>query len=160
MSEPPEVETHDYLPDLDRARKDGVLTTSSALTHMTRGTLRWRIESGRWQQPCRGIVVAHSGPLTSEQKLWVASLWAGPGAALGGLTAAKLWGLRGFDDTDDTIHVVLPPGREQKAGRPRDNRLKLQGYDTLRYAAFAIRYCSGYVAAQIRTSLRDSGIEC
>jgi hypothetical protein len=46
------------------------------------------------------------------------------------------------------------------ADMDRDNQFKLQGYNTLRYAAFAIRYCPGYVAAQIRTSLRDSGIEC
>ncbi len=85
---------------------------------MTPDALRWRVESGRWQRPCRGIVIAHSGPLTSGQKLWVASLWAGPGAALGGLTAARLWGLRGFDEADDTIHVVLPPGRERRTGRP------------------------------------------
>jgi len=304
------------LPDLDRARKDGVFTTSSALAGMTRGALRWKIESGRWQQPCRGIVVAHSGPLSKEQRLWVATLWAGPGAALGGLTAARLWGLRGFDDADDTIYIVLPPGREQKSGRPplplivhysrnlsqcdvhpgrqpprtrvarslvdaaswrlsdrgaqavlaagvqqglilpghlareldrntqvrrhmlmaqtvgdisggsralseldflnyvvrpfglpmpdrqvprvdpngrrrwldalwekarliveidgaghadilqywadmdRDNGLKLQGYSTLRYASFTVRYCPDYVASQIRMSLRDRGVEC
>lgn len=49
---------------------------------------------------------------------WLPPYGRGPGLALGGLTAAKLWGLRGFDDTDDTIHVMLPPGREQKTGRP------------------------------------------
>ena len=46
------------------------------------------------------------------------------------------------------------------ADMDRDNQFKLQGYNTLRYAAFAIRYHPDYVAAQIRTSLRDSGVEC
>lgn len=309
--------TFECFPDLDRARKAGVLTTSSALAGMTRDALRWRIKSGRWQQPCRGTFVTHSGPLTSEQRLWIASLWGGPGAAIGGLTAARLWGLRGIDEKDDAIHLVLPPGRERKevtrppfrvivhysrylgeadvhparqpprmrtarsivdaaawhatdrgafailaagvqqglvlplhldaelnrnkrvrrrtgmteiigyieggchsiaeldfgpcvirpygipepnrqvprtdangrrrwldvvwekaklivevdgaahadilqywADMDRDNALKLEGYDTLRYAAFAVRYCSEYVAGQIRQGLNARGIEC
>jgi len=117
MAESREVKTQGCFPDLDRARQDGVLTTTSALADLTPDALRWRIESGRWQQPYRGIVVAHSGPLTTEQKHWVACLWAGPGAVLGGLTAARLWGLRGFDDTDETIYLLLPPGRERKTGQ-------------------------------------------
>jgi hypothetical protein len=110
--------TREFCPDLDRAFQDGVLTTRSALARMTPDALQWRVESGRWQQPCRGVMVAHSGPLTAEQRLWVAALWAGPGAALGGLTAARLWGLRGFDANDDAIELVLPPGRERKLERP------------------------------------------
>jgi hypothetical protein len=85
---------------------------------MTPDALQWRIESGRWQQPCHGVVVSHSGPLTREQELWVACLWAGPGAALSGLTAARLWGLRGFDANEDAIELILPPGRERKLARP------------------------------------------
>ena len=108
----------EFRPDLDLAFQDGVLTTRSALARMTPDALQWRIESGRWQQPCRGVVVAHSGPLTTEQQLWVATLWAGPGAALGGLTAARLWGLRGFDANADAIELILPPGRERKLARP------------------------------------------
>jgi hypothetical protein len=107
-----------FRPDLDRAFHDGVLTTSSALARMTPDALQWRIESGRWQQPCRGVVISHSGPLTREQELWVACLWAGPGAALGGLTAARLWGLRGFDANQDAIELILPPGHERKPTRP------------------------------------------
>ena len=110
--------TREFRPDLDRAFADGVLTTRSALARMTPDALQWRIDSGRWQQPCRGVMVSHSGPLTSEQKLWVAYLWAGPGAALGGLTAARLWGLRGFDANDDAIELILPPGSERKLARP------------------------------------------
>src|SRR5262249_30427134 len=96
-----------------------VLTTRSALARMTPDALQWRIESGRWQQPCRGVVVAHSGPLTADQKLWVATLWAGPGAALGGLTAARLWGLRGFEANEDAIELVPPPGRDRKPVQPQ-----------------------------------------
>jgi very-short-patch-repair endonuclease len=110
--------TREFRPDLDQAFQDGVLTTRSALARMTPDALQWRIASGRWQQPCRGVMVAHSGPLTREQELWVACLWGGPGAALGGLTAARLWGLRGFDANDDAIELILPPGRERKLAGP------------------------------------------
>jgi hypothetical protein len=87
---------------------DEVLDTSSALDYLSPATLRWRLASGRWQQPCRGVVVAHSGPLTPQQTLRVAVLWAGKGAALAGLTAARLQGFRGFDEKADSIHVLIP----------------------------------------------------
>ncbi len=98
--------------------QDGVLTTSSALAYMTPGALSWQLKSGRWQQPCRGIVVAQSGPMTTTQHLWVAFLWAGPGSALAGLTAARLHGLRGFDARDEPIYLVRPPGRALRTTRP------------------------------------------
>jgi hypothetical protein len=34
--------------------QDGVLRVDSAMTYLTRDALRWRVTSGRWQQPCRG----------------------------------------------------------------------------------------------------------
>jgi hypothetical protein len=98
--------------------QDGVLDTSSALSYMSAEALRWRLKSGRWQQPCRGIVVAQSGPLSSMQLLRVAVLWAGPGAALGGLTAARLHGFRGFDDKNDALHVIRPVGRARRSIEP------------------------------------------
>jgi hypothetical protein len=98
--------------------QDEVLDTQTALKHMSRETLRWRIKSGRWQQPCRGIVVAHSGPLTQRQRLWVATLWGGSGAALAGLTAARLSGLRGFDRDQEAIHLLRPVSRKVRASAP------------------------------------------
>lgn len=56
-----------------------MLSVGAATQYLTEDALRWRVSSGRWQQPCRGIVVAHSGPLTEIQALRVAVLWAGPG---------------------------------------------------------------------------------
>lgn len=99
------------------ARNDGVLKTRSALAHLSPGALRWRLESGRWQQPCRGVVVAHSGPLTDMQILRVAVIWAGRGAALAGLTAARLQGFRGFDEKADSIHLLLPAARTAREAR-------------------------------------------
>jgi very-short-patch-repair endonuclease len=92
--------------------QEGVLRVESAMKYLTRDALRWRISSGRWQLPCRGIVVAQSGALSEIQVLRIAALWAGPGAALAGLTAARLDGLRGFHDGDQwldrPIHVLIP----------------------------------------------------
>jgi hypothetical protein len=99
--------------------QDGVLDTPTALSFLSRAALRWRLHAGHWQQPCRGVFVAHSGPLTTMQTLWVATLWAGSGAALAGLTAARLQGLRGFDrKAGDAIHVLMPAAHTARTTRP------------------------------------------
>jgi very-short-patch-repair endonuclease len=106
--------------------QDGVLSADAAMKYLTRDALRWRVSSGRWQQPCRGVVVAQSGPLTELQALWVAVLWAGPGAALAGLTAARLDGLSGFADrgqpsAEQPVHLLVPaisPVRRARPGLP------------------------------------------
>jgi Protein of unknown function (DUF559) len=100
------------------AWQDGVLATRSALTYLSPGALRWRLESGRWQQPCRGVAVVHSGPLTDAQMLWVAIMWAGRGAALAGLTSARLQGFRGFDEKVNSIHLLLPAARTARDTPP------------------------------------------
>jgi very-short-patch-repair endonuclease len=101
--------------------QDGVLRVKSAMKYLTRDALRWRVSSGRWQLPCRGIVVAQSGPLNEIQVLRIAALWAGHGAALAGLTAATLDGLRGFADgvsADRPIHVLIPAFCPVRRERP------------------------------------------
>jgi Protein of unknown function (DUF559) len=83
---------------------------------LTPAQVRWRVSSGRWQQPCPGVFVTHSGPLSADDELWVSILWAGDGAVLAGLTAARLDGLRGFPD--DRIHVLLPDYRQVRKPPP------------------------------------------
>ena len=96
------------------ADHEGVVDTSVALRFMTESQLRWRITSGRWQKPARGVVVAQSGPLSDGQLLRVALLRAGPRATLAGLTAARLDGLQGFDDKrpmrETPIYLLVPVG--------------------------------------------------
>lgn len=85
-----------------------VLTTAHAIAIHGRSVLRQRIRSGAWQQPMRGVVVTHNGPLTSDQleRAWLA---ASPSrSALAGLTAARRWGFKGFDPP--CISIVLPEG--------------------------------------------------
>jgi hypothetical protein len=98
--------------------QDGVALTSSVLTCLSESAIRWRLHSGRWQQPCRGVIVSHSGPLTTMQTLWVATLWAGPRAALAGLTAARLQGLKGFERKADAVHVLVPAVHTVRPTRP------------------------------------------
>jgi hypothetical protein len=52
------------------------------------------------------VVVTHNGPLTDEQRLWVALLGAPPGALLHGPSAAVQDGLRGL--TPDGLTLVIP----------------------------------------------------
>ena len=89
-------------------RQDGVISRRQALGHLTARTVEWRLASRRWQAPSRGVYVTHSGPLTAEQRRWVAVLAAGAGrlAVLGGLSALETAGLRGF--RSGQIHVLLP----------------------------------------------------
>lgn len=92
---------------------DGVADVQDALRWMSRAGIRWRISSGRWQKPCRGVIVAQSGPLSQGQILRVALLWAGPGAVLAGLTAARLDGFKGLADAGaEPVHLLVRPGRK------------------------------------------------
>jgi hypothetical protein len=117
MNRFPLADLEDVLAD-----HDGVLSTSTALKFMTEDQLRWRVTSGRWQKPARGVVIAQSGPLTDRQLLRAALLRAGPQAALAGLTAARLDGLRGFDDNrplaETTIHLLAPAGYKRRTPPP------------------------------------------
>jgi len=98
--------------------QDRVLSVGAATKYLTPDALRWQVSSGRWQQPCRGIVVAQSGPLTEIQTLRIAVLWAGPGAALAGLTAARLDGFSGFSDREQRpIHLLVPASSPVRRAR-------------------------------------------
>lgn len=101
------------------ANHDGVLDIATALKYMTRGELRWQVDSGRWQKPSRGVVAAQSGPLTDRQILRATLLRAGPRAVLAGLTAARLDGFTGFGDktsfADGPIHLLAPAGYKRRS---------------------------------------------
>jgi hypothetical protein len=78
--------------------------------------LRHQVSSGRWQRVRPGVIVAHNGPLTYDQRLWMAVLTGGPRAVLAGLAAARAGGLRRAVEQAIDILVpattrVLQPGR-------------------------------------------------
>lgn len=72
----------------------GVLTRDQALRLMSRHHLYQLVASGVWQNPARGVFTNHNGPLTAQQRDWVALLATPPGSVLGGLTALA------YDDFD------------------------------------------------------------
>lgn len=94
-------------------RQCGALAVSQALGCLTPAALRWRVASGRWQRPARGLLVAHSGPVPRETWLWLAVLAGGRDAVLAGPTAAALGGLRGYES--DRVHLLVGPGRQVTA---------------------------------------------
>jgi hypothetical protein len=69
--------------------------------------VRAQIAANRWQRHGRDVVVLHNGPVSVNQRRWIAVL-AQHRAALAGLTAAHKHGLTGFEDA--TVHVVIPHG--------------------------------------------------
>ncbi len=96
-------------------RQCGVATVDQ-LTRLTSDwTVRWKVDSGRWQRPYAGVVVTHSGPLSELQRRWVDLLCAGRGAVLAADTAAGLDGLEGYPA--ERTYLLLPPGR-QVTNRP------------------------------------------
>lgn len=76
---------------------------------VTRHHVGRRVATGQWRRFGPYVLVLHGGPLSEQQKLWVAVLHGGDGAALGGLTAAIAEGLEGFDCP--VRRVLVPHGR-------------------------------------------------
>ena len=97
--------------------QDRVLTTAQAAALLGRGHLRGLLRSGRWRRACRGVLVAHNGPLTTTQNHWIAVLAAGEGTLLAGLTSARESGLQWRGPTP--IHLLVPAGHTYAALRRR-----------------------------------------
>ncbi len=91
-----------------------VMRTSEAVALHGRGTVRHAISSGRWQSPCRGIVVTHNATLSKDELDLVSLHVCAPGSALGGLTSLAYDTFTGFDQSE--VYVVLPEG----ADRPKE----------------------------------------
>ena len=60
---------------------------------VSRGVVRNKVSSGRWQRRTEEVLTTTKGPLPLEQRRWVAVLHCGEGSMIGGLTAAALHGL-------------------------------------------------------------------
>jgi hypothetical protein len=96
-------------------RQDGVISRQQALRLMTAKSLRQRVASGRWRSVRWGILVAHNGPISDMQRLWIGVLAVGGDAPayLGGLSALIASGLRGI--SSNAIHVLVPASRRISA---------------------------------------------
>ncbi|RKR87130.1 hypothetical protein BDK92_1403 [Micromonospora pisi] len=105
MSRVPAQTTVDDLARL-LFQQDQVITYRQARQHLSESTVRHRVRSGRWRRAHRSVYVTHTGPLTRDQRLWIAVLGCGTRSALAGLTAAIRCGLVGF--TESRIHIIRP----------------------------------------------------
>jgi hypothetical protein len=83
-----------------------VWTRQDAVRVYGAGHVRAQLLAHRWATPLPHIVVAHNGPMSDQQRMWVALLGAPPGALLHGLSAAMWDGLRGL--TPDGLSLVIP----------------------------------------------------
>ena len=72
--------------------------------------VRDQVRAGRWRTVGPMVVATFTGGLTWEQRAWAGHLHAGPSSLLGGLTSARLRGLRGWDR--ELVEVVVPHGTE------------------------------------------------
>lgn len=72
---------------------------------VSRAAVRNHLRARRWSQRSSSVFSVTTGPLSWEQQLWRAVLHAGPGALIGGLTAGKVHGMRGWDR--DTVTVLV-----------------------------------------------------
>jgi hypothetical protein len=99
-----------------------LITTWTALRQAgnTPDRIRAQLDAGRWRR--WGYAVAlHNGPLSLEQRWFVARAHAGPRALLTGFTAAQAFGLTGWDRAE--VDVLVPPGTRRANGSPVPLRL-------------------------------------
>jgi hypothetical protein len=73
-----------------------------------RGVVRSQLRAGRWEQRTHNVLTTTTGELTWLQRAWVSVLHAGPEAILGGLSAAKVHGLQGWEREEITVLVDNP----------------------------------------------------
>ena len=102
---------------------------------VTRSVVRAQLAARRWCQRSEHVFSVSTGPLSWEQRLWLAVLHAGPDALIGGLTAARVHGLRSWEREDITVLVDDPLSFEPLAGvrffRTRRPLAELRGREEL-----------------------------
>ncbi|MEO5711182.1 MAG: hypothetical protein ABIQ59_15350 [Nocardioidaceae bacterium] len=97
----------DHLWRLLAARQSGLVTREQLhLLGVDRHRVRNQLRAERWREVSPTVLGTTTGALTFEQRLWAGVLHAGPPAAVGGLTAAGVHGLRNWPR--DEVTVVVP----------------------------------------------------
>lgn len=72
---------------------------------ITRAEVRHHLRMERWSQRTSSVLSTTTGPLSWDQRLWVAALHGGPSALIGGLTAGAVHGLRNWERAEVTVLV-------------------------------------------------------
>jgi hypothetical protein len=91
--------------------QSGVLTRGQAFALLGRAAVRHHLRQGRWRTLCPGLLLTSNAELNHAQRLWAATLLAGPGARLGGLSAVIEGGVTFSRSRDATVHVLVPGDR-------------------------------------------------
>ncbi|WP_377638872.1 hypothetical protein [Oryzobacter terrae] len=88
------------------ARQHGVLCERDLRElGVSRAFVRNQLRADRWAERTHSVYTTTTGPLSRQQLMWTAVAHAGPSAMIGGLTAAALHGLRGWDR--DLVTVLV-----------------------------------------------------
>lgn len=108
---PAESVPFDSFTELDEVlfRQCGVISRVQALALLSRSMIEHRLVTGKWRLVHRAVYLTTTGQnLSADQRRWVVALAVGEGrpAALGGISALQVVGLRGFDCFG--VHVLIP----------------------------------------------------
>ena len=82
---------------------------------VTSAALAWRL-GRQWRYVLPGVVCTKAGDLDETQRGAAALLFAGPGAVLGGPTAARYFGIRS-GPVDPLVHVLVPARQAARRAR-------------------------------------------
>jgi len=89
------------------ARQAGMLSRAQLRAlGVDRHQVRNQVAAGRWVHRTQLVVSTTTGQLTWAQRAWMGVLHAGPGSAVGGLSAAKIQGLRNWERPE--VSVLVP----------------------------------------------------
>lgn len=97
---------------LGERQADVVSRRQLAAARVPRWIPRAELAAHRWQAAHEQVLVMHNGPMSTEQRRWVAVLGTSPRAALGGVTALQAAGATGLNDA--IIHVITPRGSQPR----------------------------------------------
>jgi len=75
-----------------------------------------QVAAERWQLVSDVVVCTTTGPLAREQLMWAGVLHAGPGSAIGGLTALERRGLKNWHRDQITVYLAKSHNLEPLAG--------------------------------------------
>lgn len=83
---------------------------------MTRAAVRHHVRIGRWARRSSQVLTTTTGPLSEEQRLWVAVLHAGGDSLIGGLSCAAAHGMKNWHRRNVTVLVNNPQSLEPLSG--------------------------------------------
>jgi hypothetical protein len=88
------------------ARQAGMISRAQALRHMSEGALRNNL-GRRWRVVLPGVYATSLSPLTMQQRLWAARLYAGANMRFTDVTVLATCGVR-YLPADTDLHLLVP----------------------------------------------------